>query len=405
MPSVELSHEGLQAISRFWNSPISGASKALDRLRAVSGRAVTAIPFWQQLIPHLSAAYVSQTEEVQAVAQCYEALAVALAGFFVTNRLRGKDAAYWRRCLNGNNQGRSAFFMEVACTPRDSGDSVAVSFNSGAGFSYFVLSLPEGKPVGNKAQLIPAFQEQLFELLTASATPDLMSREVSLAASAAREESNPAELNNGVEAATESTTNVEVPSEPNATVEAPAETSANVEVPSELNAGVEAPAEPKMDSDGTSVTEPAVASPDGDVDEKFPNAETFAVGGQMLRRPPYHLIVRLGQYDVPEIQCSHPPSAEFIRDYLDKWYEEDLDQLEISTNTGANGTPMVLLDAMANTPHDRDYVSRISLAPVILQLIETCLGYELHNSGEKWWHFRRGQVFPDDPRDGGHAAM
>jgi len=108
------SHEGLQAISRFWNSPISGASKALDRLRAVSGRAVTAIPFWQQLIPHLSAAYVSQTEEVQAVAQCYEALAVALAGFFVTNRLRGKDAAYWRRCLNGNNQGRSAFFMEVS---------------------------------------------------------------------------------------------------------------------------------------------------------------------------------------------------------------------------------------------------------------------------------------------------
>ncbi|UNI22290.1 hypothetical protein JDV02_008191 [Purpureocillium takamizusanense] len=396
------------AISLFWNEPASGVSRALDRLRSVSERPVTAIPFWQQQVPHLMAAYGTQTEAVKAIALCHEALAVALASFFVTNRVRGKDARYWRRCMNGNNQGHCAMFLEIDCAPANSGDAVTLVFNSGAGLSYFVMSLPKGMALGEKRDLIPAFQDQIFELITTNLPVDEISRASSVLTTSTHQDSMCVEPSENVpEGPASSIADVEeVPAPSNVD---PDETlvpsSASVEqVATQPGAGAEAPVESNADSEAISGTDTAVP-PNSDKDEKrLPSVATFAAGHEMLRRPPYHIIVRLGQYDVPEVHCSHPASADFIRQYLDQWYREDLARLEMATNGGsenvtaaaAEGGLMILLDAMDVTQHDRDYVSRVSLPVVILQMIETCLGYELHNSGENWWHFRRAVAFIEE---------
>ncbi|KAJ6442340.1 Snf7 family protein [Purpureocillium lavendulum] len=340
--------EGARAIQRHWRLGSSSAAKAVKRLEQVSGRDVTIAIDWQELIPHLAEAYTTQAEMVRAVADCYEALVVAFGSFFVSDCIRGKDIAFWRQCLRCLAKGNApmAIGVKPPLFPRaESGDAPAVSSSASETLLMFLVSFPAGKRVGHKRRLIVAFQDQIFALL-----------------------------------ATDSPEKYTV-------------VDSDDEESEDSNAATEEVVAPVKSSEG---------SPSRG---QLPDPATFPSGSQMVLCPPYHIIVRLGELDAPDIQCSHPPSANFIQKYLDKWYHEDMAQQAQTSadvgdeaagnesNSGHTRPGAILMEAATSTT-DGD-ISRISLAPLILQLIEVCLGYKLHNSGDNWWHFRRNQAFDD----------
>jgi hypothetical protein len=53
--------------------------------------------------------------------------------------------------------------------------------------------------------------------------------------------------------------------------------------------------------------------------DTIPDISTLSRPDELLRRPPYHLVVHAVGRTRVEVQCSHSPTLQFLSDYLKKW--------------------------------------------------------------------------------------
>ncbi|KIW02700.1 uncharacterized protein PV09_06138 [Verruconis gallopava] len=136
-------------------------------------------------------------------------------------------------------------------------------------------------------------------------------------------------------------------------------------------------------------------TPSSDV---LPNVNMLERPEELMKRPPYHLILTHVQYGKSiSIQCSHQPSLQLISDYFSKWTKRNHNQTtkppaaEITMKESCFGLGL-LFDRLELELNSHDYKHGLS-PPLILAFVESVLGYRMTYQDASSWTFRRDIAF------------
>ncbi|KAH7308545.1 hypothetical protein B0I35DRAFT_453806 [Stachybotrys elegans] len=130
----------------------------------------------------------------------------------------------------------------------------------------------------------------------------------------------------------------------------------------------------------------------------LPSVDTMARPDDLLRKPPYYLLVSAQGAQNIEVQCSHSPTLEVMHAYLKKW---------VRTNNNDTTRPPILTLKLHQSnfglgvvydrltiANESRYNGHISVSPtLVLNMVESQLGYERVFCDSFCWHFRRDVPF------------
>ncbi|KAI0409298.1 hypothetical protein F4802DRAFT_593576 [Xylaria palmicola] len=129
----------------------------------------------------------------------------------------------------------------------------------------------------------------------------------------------------------------------------------------------------------------------------IPEVGVIARPDELLKRPPYHLILHKYSSARIDVQCSHSPTLQFLSDYLKKWARTNHNNTtrppyaEVILHQSAFGLGVMYdrLTIDSDVPRSVQDVS----PTILLALIEGVLGYKNVYNGGSLWTFRRDIEF------------
>ncbi|KFA73889.1 hypothetical protein S40288_00911 [Stachybotrys chartarum IBT 40288] len=132
----------------------------------------------------------------------------------------------------------------------------------------------------------------------------------------------------------------------------------------------------------------------------LPDVESLPRPEVLLLQPPYHLLVYSRVTQEVEVQCSHGPTLEVLQAYLKKWCRTNHQNvnktpaLTIKLHQSSFGLGVVY-DRLTILAEDRDrWGGAATVSPtLVLNLVESRLGYEKTYCDSYGWHFRRDVPF------------
>ncbi|KAF2427368.1 hypothetical protein EJ08DRAFT_680968 [Tothia fuscella] len=131
--------------------------------------------------------------------------------------------------------------------------------------------------------------------------------------------------------------------------------------------------------------------------ESLPDINMIERPEALMKKPPYHLIVQHTSYSKEiSVQCSHQPSLELMSEYFKVWVKRNHNQTtkppaaEILMRESCFGLGL-MYDRLEFTLNSYDY--KHGLSPVmILNFVESILGYRMTYQDAHSWTFRRDTV-------------